>query len=149
MSGHIKAHTYIRKMYIFYEEIQFRRPSWTPSWISQNAQWCRAGTRWNLKEQSFPFQKIPKHLLYTSMPRRFWYLPDYLVSGSWSSAKLWTCVPECQMHFYYPSGSWESIVKYPLVIANVPDWKRVHQCRVDTKCDISYNEIRNRNVITG
>ena len=26
------------------------------------------GAGWNLKEQSFPFQKIPKHLLYTSMP---------------------------------------------------------------------------------
>ena len=64
-------------MYIFYEETQFRWPSWTPSWISQNAQRCRTGTRWNLKKQCFPFQKIPKHLLYTSMPRSFGYLPDY------------------------------------------------------------------------
>ena len=54
-------------------ETQFRRPSW----ISQNAQRCRAGTWWNLKKQYLPFQKIPKHLLYTSMPRSFWYLPDY------------------------------------------------------------------------
>ena len=34
------------------------------------------GTRWNLKEQSVPFQKIPKHLLYTSMPGNCWYLTD-------------------------------------------------------------------------
>jgi len=49
---------------------QFWRPSWTPSLISQNAQGCQAGTQWNLKEQCFPFKKIPKHLLYTSMPRQ-------------------------------------------------------------------------------
>ena len=62
-----KTHNNICKMYnYFYEETQFRRPCLTPSWISQNAQKCRTGTRWNLKEQGFPFRKY--QIIYYTPP---------------------------------------------------------------------------------